>query len=132
MTQELFLTKEKKEQQRLDALEVKAILIWQSNAENYRTLPSQYSYLIEMKRKVGIKPLDIVSKSVLREYPKNELLEIVKEDDARKQVKRWRSQGSLDCRVYELEKAVTNCTFKTLKSRVNDFIFQLRARGVEV
>ena len=107
-------------------LENKAVYLWRIWGERYRTNVSKYYELVDEKRRLGIRPLQIVSTEMIRDYPEIELLRYTTEDALKRYIGGL-SDAQLEWRIEETTSIVNyNCSFRTITERVKLFETQIR------
>ena len=106
----------------------KAMRIYKIHGETYRGLVDKYCDLLAQKRILGIRPLNAIPKSQLREFPVVEFLDAADENEARMM---------LDplplVEIYRIIAvsglAVDSYIYNTLVNRVREFDYEVRNHG---
>ncbi len=126
MTQELFRERiEIRKQQILEENKRKLFSLWQTNAEEFRNLPTKYLALYAKKKELKIS-MKKVPKDLLAEYPKLEFFEIESEEEALAQIEEWAENRLLEKKLDDIEYVLTaDPSYNTLKAWCTDFMYSL-------
>ena len=120
-THELFSKEETLKKKQLEQDISEALEFWQCYAADYREIPHRYQALLEKKRELGIKPLNKLSVSDLRGYPKIPFLDILEESEALAQIDLWVASGVLRHMIDKIKAELTSSySYNTMKSWVRD------------
>lgn len=107
----------------------RAMRLWETHAESYRTMPLQYQFLLAEKRRLGIAPLNKIKKCVLDDYPKVPFFAICDAEVARARLNKL-SELQLICQIRWLEDVVNyNQAYRTLRNRIIDFTYEVDHYG---
>lgn len=121
MTHELFKTEADFKKKQLEQDMKEALEFWQYYAADYREIPRKYQALLEKKRELGLKPLNKLSVSDLKGYPKIAFLDIVEESEALAQIDLWAESGALRHMIDKIRAELTaSYSYNTMKAWVLD------------
>ena len=121
MTHELFKTEADFKKKQLEQDMKEALEFWQCYAADYREIPRKYQALLEKKRELGLKPLNKLSVSDLKGYPKIAFLDIVEESEALAQIDLWAESGALRHMIDKIRAELTaSYSYNTMKAWVLD------------
>lgn len=98
----------------------KAMELWLKFSKKYRNLKPEYYLLLDKKRRLRIKPLDPLTKSVLNSLPEIPFLYIEDEAEAREYLKDH-SRGELIYLNRSIVLMVEGHSYKTIEARNCDF-----------
>ena len=102
-----------------------AMRLWVKHGFEYRTLLSNYNYLLGIKRGLGIKPLSAIKKSALDEYPSIPFLDLCDQSKAIKYLNML-DNGSICVIVNNIRRFIDSPITVTLRSRVCDYKYEIR------
>lgn len=121
MAQELFMTREERKRRRNVELIDVAMGMWNVHAEEYRDIPRKYEYLLSLKRKHKILPLNRLSTDIIKAFPEIPFFNICDRDAAMKQVKEWHDKGELPAQVSGIRNILDyNYEYNTMRTWVNE------------
>ena len=125
MAQELFITEEILGQRRYNALIQRGMSLWNTTAEEYRTLPFKYLFLVTLSKERGTK-IKPITKSKLEDYPDIEFLKILGKSDALEWLMQQKSADPLERTLDKIDLLLeTSYAYSSMKSWIIDVAYRL-------